>query len=74
MGFAPTGKRRLFTAHTQLRHWAIGHRLIFLLNSYLISRPRCVLSEERVERRLAVILAADIAGYSRLMGADEKVR
>jgi TolB-like protein len=29
------------------------------------------LSEERVERRLAAILAADIAGYSRLMGQDE---
>ena len=28
--------------------------------------------EERVERRLAAILAADIAGYSRLMGADEE--
>jgi TolB-like protein/class 3 adenylate cyclase len=41
-------------------------------NSYLISRPRCVLSEERVERRLAAILAADIAGYSRLMGANEE--
>jgi len=26
---------------------------------------------ERVERRLAAVLAADIAGYSRLMGADE---
>ena len=26
---------------------------------------------ERVQRRLAAILAADIAGYSRLMGADE---
>jgi adenylate cyclase len=29
------------------------------------------LSEERVKRRLAAILAADVAGYSRLMGADE---
>jgi len=29
------------------------------------------LSEERVERRLAAILAADVAGYSRLMGEDE---
>jgi len=29
------------------------------------------LSGERVERRLAAILAADIAGYSRLMGEDE---
>jgi adenylate cyclase len=27
---------------------------------------------ERVERKLAAILAADIAGYSRLMGADEE--
>jgi adenylate cyclase len=30
------------------------------------------LGNERVERRLTAILAADIAGYSRLMGADEE--
>jgi adenylate cyclase len=30
------------------------------------------LSGERVERRLAAILAADVAGYSQLMGADEE--
>jgi adenylate cyclase len=30
------------------------------------------MTEERVERRLAAILAADIAGYSRLMGVDEE--
>src|SRR5947199_3467716 len=30
-----------------------------------------ILSGERVERRLAAILAADVAGYSRLMGQDE---
>src|ERR1700736_895356 len=29
------------------------------------------MAEERVERRLCAILAADIAGYSTLMGADE---
>ncbi len=29
------------------------------------------MAEERVQRRLAAILAADVAGYSRLMGADE---
>jgi class 3 adenylate cyclase len=29
------------------------------------------LATERVERRLAAILAADVAGYSRLMGTDE---
>ena len=27
--------------------------------------------DERVERKLAAILAADVVGYSRLMGADE---
>ena len=27
--------------------------------------------EARVERRLAAIFAADVAGYSRLMGRDE---
>ena len=29
------------------------------------------MAEAQVERRLAAILAADIAGYSALMGADE---
>jgi class 3 adenylate cyclase len=28
-------------------------------------------ANERVERRLAAILAADVAGYSRMMGVDE---
>jgi len=31
-----------------------------------------LLSGERVERRLAAVLAADVAGYSRLMGSDEE--
>jgi adenylate cyclase len=31
----------------------------------------CV-TEKRVERRLAAILAADVAGYSCLTGADEE--
>jgi adenylate cyclase len=30
------------------------------------------LATGRVERRLAAILAADVAGYSRLMGAEEE--
>ena len=29
------------------------------------------MSEEGVERRLTTILAADVVGYSRLMGEDE---
>ena len=28
-------------------------------------------NEQRVERKLAAIFAADVAGYSRLMGQDE---
>src|SRR6185312_764142 len=35
------------------------------------ARKETKLSGERVERRLAAILAADVAGYSRLMGQDE---
>ena len=30
------------------------------------------MATQRVERRLAAILAADVAGYSRLMGSDEE--
>jgi TolB-like protein/class 3 adenylate cyclase len=30
------------------------------------------LTDDRVERRLAAVLAADVAGYSRLMGIDEE--
>ncbi len=30
------------------------------------------MAEARAERRLAAILATDVAGYSRLMGADEE--
>jgi class 3 adenylate cyclase len=29
------------------------------------------MAEERTQRRLAAILAADVVSYSRLMGADE---
>ncbi len=30
------------------------------------------MADERVQRRLTAILAADVAGYSRLMGEDEE--
>jgi adenylate cyclase len=30
------------------------------------------MAQDRIERRLAAILAADVAGYSRLMGLDEE--
>ena len=29
------------------------------------------MAEERIQRRLTAILAADVVGYSRLMGSDE---
>ncbi len=32
------------------------------------------MAEKRVERRLTAILAADVAGYSRLMGWMKKAR
>lgn len=36
------------------------------------SRTSIAMAEDKLERRLAAILAADIAGYSRLMGEDEE--
>jgi class 3 adenylate cyclase len=33
---------------------------------------RFSVASERVERKLAAILAADVGGYSRLTGADEE--
>src|SRR5215475_15825360 len=39
----------------------------------LTSEPGTIfMAQPHVERRLAAILAADVAGYSRLMGADEE--
>ena len=35
-------------------------------------QPGEPVAEQHVQRRLAAILAADVAGYSRLMGADEE--
>jgi TolB-like protein/class 3 adenylate cyclase len=48
------------------------HRLTIVLNKYISLSPGCVLSREHVERRLTAVLAADVAGYSRLMGRDEE--
>jgi class 3 adenylate cyclase/pimeloyl-ACP methyl ester carboxylesterase len=38
---------------------------------FFLRRVELSLEKPRVERHLAAILAADVAGYSRLMGADE---
>jgi adenylate cyclase len=47
-----------------------------LLTIGFVSRPRTVVlsasgGHRRMERRLAAIVCADVAGYSRMMGADE---
>src|SRR5260370_1352593 len=50
-----------------------GHRPTILLYMHSISPARgCILSSEHVERRLAAILAADVAGSCRLIGIDEE--
>ena len=50
------------------------HRRALVLLSIQFPRgPRgCILSSEHVERRLAAILAADVAGSCRLIGIDEE--
>ena len=51
-----------------------GHRpTILLYSQFNFPEPRgCILSSEHVERRLAAILAADVAGSCRLIGIDEE--
>src|SRR5258708_11210333 len=50
-----------------------GHRPTILLYEHSLSPARgCILSSEQVERRLAAILAADVAGSCRLIGTDEE--
>jgi adenylate cyclase len=41
-----------------------------IYSAHAVGRP--ALATERVERRLAAILAADVAGYSRLIGVNEE--
>ena len=44
-----------------------------LNNKIRFAAPRVTqMAEQRAERRLAAILAGDVAGYSRLMGTDEE--
>jgi len=38
----------------------------------LVRLESATVARERVERKLAAILAADVVGYSRLIGADEE--
>jgi TolB-like protein/class 3 adenylate cyclase len=45
---------------------------MLLYNHSISPSMGAILTDERVERRLAAVLAADVAAYSRLMGADEE--
>src|SRR5712672_1460531 len=74
---------RVFRILTQLGHvpqWGPGFcrcalhvpDAAFGLGFRYRSREGSPVPPERIERKLAAILAADVAGYSRLMGADEE--
>jgi adenylate cyclase len=63
------------TAKTQTGHTALdgpGNPLKRIIWPALPSWNDLTMGEERVQRRLAAILAADVVGYSRLMEADEQ--
>jgi hypothetical protein len=65
-GSKPEGVSGCFSFQSRLLFRQTGDRL-----------PRAqtrtgAMFEDRVERRLAAIIAADVAGYSRLMGEDEE--
>src|SRR6266436_7407578 len=42
------------------------------MNHSISPSPGCILSSDHIERRLAAILAADVAGSCRLIGIDEE--
>src|SRR5215472_15464212 len=73
MGLSPARGPDL-TRNSDPRRSAARVRLISIISSAadLPVGPAGEMSEARVERRLAAILAVDVAGYSRLMGADEE--
>src|SRR5690242_527918 len=67
-------KGRMETGHwlaSLLSEAGVRRRSIISWNANIF-RGRLAMNEERVQRRLAAILAADIAGYSRLMGDDDE--
>jgi class 3 adenylate cyclase len=50
----------------------LSPRVAKVLRRLRLNRAGQVANQQRVERRLAAILAADVAGYSRLMTVDEE--
>src|SRR3974377_1721667 len=68
------GGKPSFASASDLRRSGARVRLSSIISSAadLLRDWPCEMSEGRVERRLAAILAVDVAGYSRLMGEDEE--
>ena len=68
--FPPPNPMGTLTPRANSGKWKIDHHQC---GCYLcFSPPNGTIAEERVQRRLAAILCADVVGYSRLMGADEE--
>jgi len=74
------GKADLVVAHVEvrkltrfgLRHSGTSAYNSDICHSTISTSWACVLSNAHVERQLAAILAADVAGYRRLVGAEEE--
>src|SRR6516164_2700023 len=62
----------LFAGGASVAVQLLSPRAAKALRCLRLNRAGKVANEQRVERRLAAILAADVAGYSRLMIADEE--
>src|SRR4029078_6059966 len=57
---------------TENHHWPRTAHHALMSGGWISQSRGNSLMGKRVERRLAAVLAADVAGYSRLMGADEE--
>ena len=57
--------------HSRTLYLVAPEPMLWWIRQILLTR-RAILAGEPVERRLAAVLAADVAAYSRLMGRDEE--
>ncbi len=72
--FPPGLKHWHDAAQLRQPHAGVGSPCRWCRMALKESVPWATPGQDRVERRLAAILAADVAGYSRLMGADGRAR
>src|SRR5262249_34081977 len=69
---APSSSRSSLAPQLPCRGGAVGSRAIGLAKSCMRLVEETFVAEAHVNRRLAAILCADVAGYARLMGDDEE--